>query len=525
VEELTDQTSIPTTGVTAEEGKRHFARNVLSSIAFFAFNAGTSLYFVPYQIRNLGMVNYGMVTLAQSFPGYLQVVTVVIIGAVGRFVTFEVARKNHDGARAYVNTQMIALVWLLAVLTPVCALFSYFAPSILRIPQGQAGNVQALIFLVLASSLLTLPIGVLRVSTFIRQRFDFNRYLDGLDQAFRYSTWVSLFTLMAPALWHIGTGYMVGTVVSLVGSWILFRKLTPELKIRLHGFDGRKFREMTRMSGWQTIGQIGVMLYLSLDVLIINRMIGPEAVGKYGTVMGLSLMLRGLAAMIGLMMGPMAIAYHARRDYVSMCRASARAVKFQSLVMAIPLGIMCGLSVPFIAWWLGPKLVLLHVLVWLMLAHLVWNLGITPLFGIATAMNKIAIPGIATIIGGLAHVGLAITLVKYTNLGIYGVAISSGISLTVKNLIFTPIYSGRIMGTSSWPLFKALAPSVIWFAVAAAAGLGAAKFLLLDSFLKLLGTGAALFVVCAVLSYFLTIGRQDRQFASQLVFRNRRRES
>jgi len=140
-------------------------------------------------------------------------------------------------------------------------------------------------------------------------------------------------------------------------------------------------------------------------------------------------------------------------------------------------------------------------------------------------MNKVAIPGIATIVGGLVHVGLAITLVKYTNLGIYGVAISSGITLTAKNLVFTPVYSGRIMGISSWLLFRALAPSVIWFAVAATLGLGVAKLLVLDSFLKLLGIGAGLFVFCAVLTYFASLSRSDRQFASELLSRSRRVES
>ena len=66
-----------------------------------------------------------------------------------------------------------------------------------------------------------------------------------------------------------------------------------------------------------------------------------------------------------------------------------------------------------------------------MLFHLSINLGVQSLFGIGVAMNKVKLPGLVTLFTGLLNLGLALILIKTTDLGFYGVAIAGAIALQI----------------------------------------------------------------------------------------------
>jgi len=503
--------------VSTKDSKKFFAKNTVSNIIYFIFNVLTSMYMVPYQIRNLGIANYGMIALVSSFIQYISVGTIAITGATSRFVTFQAAKNDLSGARGYFSTQFIATMWLTAILFPICMIISLLVPKFAVIPPGQERNTQLLSVSILLGFLIMLIGGSFRTSLVVRQRFDIANFLDIVNQVCRYSIWIIMFTLFIPSLWHIGLGILLGAVVSFIGSWIFFWRLTPELAPDLHGFDSRKFAETIKFGGWMVVIQVGILLYLQTDALIINRMLGPTEGGKYATLLGFSMQLRSMTSMLITVLSPAMIAAYARQDTEGLLKNSARAVKFLSLALAIPLALLCGLSIPFLTWWLGPEFKSLNVLVWLMFSHLVLNLGVQPLGAIIGAANKLAVPGIAVVIGGVFNVGLAIAIVKYTNLGIRGVALAGLISLTLKNGIFTPIYSSIALGIPSRAFYKALAPPVFVFALTAIAGLGLSHSFELSTFPKLAGSGLAISGLSALATYRFALNNDDRRFLAEVL--------
>ncbi|MHB9035562.1 MAG: lipopolysaccharide biosynthesis protein [Armatimonadota bacterium] len=504
--------------VTSEDSKRNFFRNTASNIIFFVFNAVTSLVMVPYVIRNLGWENFGIIGVAQQFVTYTQILTIVLVGTVFRFVTMCIAKDDIDGARSYFNTNFVSVLAFAALFLPITGLISYLTPAILKnIPPGKQANIQVLFFLVYMSFILGLISNPYRVGQFVRQRFDARNIIEIGSQVIRYGTWFVLFGLFTPTLWHIGLGYVLGSLELLIANAVSFYRLTPELHPSVREFSRPKFNEMTKMGSWLIVSQIGVVLYLSVDSLIITRMIGPGAFGKYNTILGLAIQLRGLSTMMCSLVVPVAIASYARNDWNALIRNSSRAVRFVSIGMAVPLAILCGLAGPFLTRWLGPEVVrILTPLVWLLLAHNVINCGVEPLFALSMAANRVAVPGIVTVVGGIVKVLLSIVLVKYTNLGFYGVAIAGLVSLTLKNSIFTPLYSGRILKSSSVPFFKALAPSVLVFGVVSLIASVLAKHVFLATYPRLFVAGTLLLVLSGLGVYFLALGKDDRAFIRRL---------
>ncbi len=509
--------------ITTTEGKKHFARNTASSLIFFAFNAVTSLMMVPYLIHRIGIENYGMVTLANSFISMTQVFTIVIVGTVTRFVMLYAAKGENETARRYFSTQFTAIVVMCAIILPVAGVLSYLTPKLVKIPPGQTVNTQWLFFLCYLAFIPSLFVSPLQVAQFIKQRFDIRNMLEIVNQVFRYGTWIVMFALMTPALWQVGLGYVIGSTVVVLSTWLVFMKLTPYLKPTLGVFDKGKFFEMISMGGWMTVAQVGQMLYLSVDALVINRLMDPASVGKYGTILGLFAMIRTFSSLISGMMLPLSVSYYARNDYVGLVRNTAKAVKFVSLGMALTIGLACGLIVPFISWWIGPKFAYLWVVAWLLLAPQVWNSAMDPLFAITNAANKMAIPGIVTVLGGLLKLVLAIVFVKYASLGLVGVALANLIAFGLKNIIFTPIYAASILKCSSRPFYRAAINSIFVFAGVAGTSWWITQVVKLNTFPMIAGIGLTLLALFALLTYRFAMNDDDRRFFVQVAPWNKKR--
>jgi membrane protein EpsK len=266
------------------------------------------------------------------------------------------------------------------------------------------------------------------------------------------------------------------------------------------------------MGGWIVINQIGSLLLLSVDLVVVNKMIGAEAGGRYGAVVMWPVMLRNLAGVVSGVFGPTIISFHGRRDTAGLVAYSRRAVKFAGLVMALPIGLVCGLARPLLRIWLGPTFEPLAHLLALLCLPLCVNLAVLPLFNVQVATNRVRLPGVLTGVMGLGSLGLALLLAGPAGLGMYGVAAASAIMLTAKNLVFTPLYSARILGLGSGTFYGEILPVAATTLGLSGAGWWLAHQLPLNSWpaLSLAAMGLAAVFIAGVCSFLLT-GEERRQ--------------
>jgi hypothetical protein len=146
------------------------------------------------------------------------------------------------------------------------------------------------------------------------------------------------------------------------------------------------------------------------------------------------------------------------------------------LAIALPIGILCGLAKPLLALWLGPDYSDLSWLVVALVGHLCVNLAVVPLFPIQEATNKVRVPGILTLVMGVANTGLAVALAKWSGWGYISIAIAGAIMLTAKNTLFTPLYAARIIELPWYTFIPSLLTGILGFVtVGAVSFLGAAS--------------------------------------------------
>ncbi|NLX53549.1 MAG: lipopolysaccharide biosynthesis protein [Planctomycetaceae bacterium] len=422
-----------------------FRNNLISNAALFGFNTVVSLWYTPYLIHHLGESAYGIVPLVQQITNYMTVVTTTLNSAVGRYITIAFELDNDDEANEYFNTSLFGSVLLVLSLTPLAILATLHLDSIIELPAGQETQTRWLFACTVVGFFLTTIRSPFGVSCFCRNRFDLQNAVILIQQVARVGIVVLFFSLITPQVWQVGVAAVVAVFCGWGWSIRLWRRLTPTLSVSPAHFSRHALRHLTSTGGWISINYIGVILYLSIDLLVVNRMFGPAVGGRYAAVMQWSALLRTVVGLIAGLFGPTVLYYYAKHDIEGMSRYARRAVKMVGLFMAAPIALICGFSAPLLSTWLGPAFIDLSWLMSLMTAHLSVNLAVMPLFTIQTATNCVRTPAIVTVIMGLGNLGLAIFLAGHMGWGLYGVAAAGAIALTAKNLIFTPLYTAYIL--------------------------------------------------------------------------------
>src|SRR5437660_840381 len=155
--------------------------------------------------------------------------------------------------------------------------------------------------------------------------------------------------------------------------------------------------------------------------------------------------------------------YHiyARGDIDGLVVYLNRAIKFVGLVMALCIGLICGFSEPLLRLWLGPAFCSLASLLFLMAIHLCMSLSMYPLYALPLAANRVKVPGVATLAIGVVNLLLALFMVWVLGWGMYGLASAGAITLTVRHLLFTPLYGARVLNQPYGTFLRGGVPIVL----------------------------------------------------------------
>lgn len=496
--------------------KKQLPKNLTMNIVSFIMNVFVGLWLVPYLVKYIGKAAYGLVPLAMVFTQYISVITIAINGTIARFITIEIQNNNWKRANFIFNTAWVALSVLVFIQIPILGYISFNINSIISIPDELIHDSVLLFGFTLSGYLFSLFSSVFNTSLYAYNRLDLSRMIDVSRTIIRLTSIVFFFTAFTPNLRYVGYANFMGGIFTFLFSYYYWRKLTPKLKIRYRYFRFNILKKIWGMGSWLIINQIGFLLFLKIDLFIINRYLGADAGGEYAAVQQWNLLIRTLAAVLGGVIGPMILISYAKSKMGDIVKFSKFGVKFLSIIIAILTGILSGFSKPLLNLWLGSEFEQFSFLLVIMLFHLTINLGVLPLFGIATAMNKVKIPGLVTLFSGLFNLILAILLVKYTNLGFYGVALAGAIALTLKNAIFTPWYTSKILKIENYFFFRFLVYGAIVFISTYVISMVTNNIFYIDSWGKLIILSATIFIILIIL-VIITSNKNERDFALSLI--------
>jgi membrane protein EpsK len=509
---------------TAERGRLPPPRgklsvNLVCSLLGFAATALIGLWFTRFLIHNLGVEAYGLVPLATMFVSYLSIASLAINSAVGRYLTIALERESKQEASGIFNTALFGNLMLVGVLALPAVLLIQRITLFLDIPSGLERDAVWLVAAAYALFCLTAIANPFDVSTYCRNRFDLRTVLTISSTLVRVAVVFVLFRLGFRRLGFVGWGMLSGGLVYVVLAYAMWRHLTPQLSIRLRDFSAAQLRRLGATSGWVIVNQVGAILFLNLDILLLNRLLGAESAGTYAIPLQLVVFLRGLAAAASTILGPAILYRVADEDWTGLVRLSKQATRFVGLVLALPIGLILGFAQPLLRIWLGEGYATIAPLLAVMVCYLPVNMAVYPLFYAQIATNKVKVPALVTLFMGGANLLLAVCFVLWTPLGVFGIPIAGAIMLTAKNAIFTPIYVAYITEARRSAYLWEITLSALASGLVAVASYTLQRLWFLASLPQLVAAGAVVMVLYAFVAYYVFLGQEDRKQLVEMVRR------
>ncbi len=498
--------------------KGRFVTNLVANFANFGLSILVGLWLTPYIIRHLGVAAYGLWPLAATVISYMSLVTVGLNSAVGRFMTIALDRQDKDEANRIFNTSLWGIAGILLVLLGPVLWLSLQAQFFFDVPAGYEGQFYGLFLCSIGAFYLTTLENPFGTSSFCLNRLELSNMASIAGTITRVAVILILFNIGVPKILHVGLAMLLAAAVSFTLSVGIWRYLTPMLRVQRSAFSRQTFGRLSGMGGWMVINQVGSLLYLNIDLMVVNKMLGAVAGGQYGAVMMWSTMLRTLAGVMSGVFGPTIISLYGRNDMSALVTYCRRAVKFVGLMIALPIGLICGLAQPLLRIWLGPAFEPLAPLMMLMSIHLCVNLAVLPLFSIQVATNHVRVPGILTCIMGVGNLGLALLLAGPIGWGMYGVAAAGAVMLTAKNIIFTPIYAAHILGQKCRTFYREIFPVVGTTLVLAGLGWWFARKFDLSTWLDLVLSGVIFTALYLLVTYQFLLTNEERKHVLSLIF-------
>ena len=436
-------------------------KNLITNVVYFIVSLASGLFLVPYFINSLGVASYAMIPLATSFTAYVNLIMVSLNTSVSRPMTIELQRKEFKKANVTFNTALFGTLGIILLISPIVLLLSHYSPSFFEVPSNQENATRILFLGVISAFLLRAWSSNFGVSIFAYNRLDLLNIINAINILFQVGLIILFFKLDSPNLAYIGLAYLIAAIVAFVLTVFFSHKINPRLTINIKDFSRSKAKEIMEMGGWVIITQIGSLLFLQIDLIVVNKLFGTLAGGEYSIAFTWSSMLRSIAGVLISILTPVILTYYIKGKIEELINLAKSAIKLTGFALALPIGFICGFAPQLLLLWVGPEFAKLSPLMLIMLSHLVINLPVMLLFDINVAYNKVRTPGIVTFWMGVGNFLLELIIPFVTGWGYYGVAVAGAIVLTLKNAIFIPWYSTKVLGIPRTTFMSSMFPSAL----------------------------------------------------------------
>ncbi len=441
--------------------KKQLPKNSFFQVLSFISKIVVGILLVPYLLHNIGSAAYGLIPLAGVMTQYAGLIAHNITISVNRYLTIALQDGDEKEANRVFNTAFFSYLAIVFIQIPIFLMIIFHANTLFSIPIGIFKDAIILLVCSAVSYLINLIASVFGVSLYANNRIDISRSIDMIRVILNANGIVILFSIFGPALRYVGYMNVCVSVSILVINVIVGKRMAPILKISYSYYEKNKTRELMSMGAWLLVNNVGTLLFMSTDIWICNRFIGPKEAGEYAALLQVPVLIREGGGILSAVIAPMVIIYYAKKEFDKLIRISKMSVRILSLLLTLPISILIIISPHLLRLWLGDEFVSLAPLMKLMLYHLVINIGVMPLFSIQIATNNVKLPGIVALFMGILNIILSIILAKHFGYGIYGIVIAGAILLTIKNAVWTPLYAASILSLPWYAFIRQYIPAVI----------------------------------------------------------------
>jgi len=485
--------------------------NSTSSMVAQLVAMAIGLWFTPFLVHRLGVEVYGVVPLTLLVISYFALVTNSINVFVGRDFSAAFARGDRSRAERIYSTAMFLNLVLGGGCMVVGLGLAPFAATIFHVPTGLERAAQGLFAATAVGFFLTCLATVSSSVLFGHNRLDLRAGVSVLSNLVRVGVVVAAFGWLGPSLHWMSWSLVVAALVAWGAYHWVARRLERRLQFRRLAIDSALVRSYWHEGGWVLLNQLGSILYLKIDLLVVNWFMGAAASGRYALALQWSNVMRSLSGTITGAFAPTIMMRAGLGDLDGVVRFARHAIRMVGILLALLVGGLCGFTRPLLEVWLGAGFSDLAPLLVVLTSHLAVNIAVSPLFAVQVATGKVKVPGMVTFGMGVVNLLLALAVAGLLGWGAMGVAVAGAVVLLAKNALFTPWYAARITG-QRWHVFLqdvvrvVMATGGVW-----AVAFGVSSVYAATDWAGLALGGVATTLVCAPWCWWLYLTGEDRQ--------------
>ena len=414
-----------------------------------------SFILTPYITNKLGVEAYGFVTLAKNFTQYATIITIALNSYAARYITVSYHNNDMEKAQEYISSVYYGDVAISAVIMIVAGGFILFLDRILNISLELVISVKLLFLFVFFGFVLTTVGTSYTAAAYIKNRLDIVGIFRSLSYIFEVLFYVVVFAFFTPEVWQVGVAICIAQLVIFGGNYYIYKKYTPELKIRRKSVSFNAIKKLVVNGIWNSINSLGNTLNSGLDLIVTNLWLSDLAMGQIAITKTISSIFMSFNQLLAQPFQPLLLKSYSDGNKNKLVSELKLSMKLTGLFSSIVFAGFFSLGKVFYALWIpGQDIDLIYVLT-------VIKVPVYPLYYIYTLTVKNKIPCIVTVIGGIFNVAGMAILVKYSSLGIYSIVLTTTVIMLFINLVTNPIYMTHCLKIEWFTFYPTLLRTII----------------------------------------------------------------
>lgn len=490
--------------------------NLIGQLISFVCLLGINFFMTPFVVENLGAEAYGFVGLANSFTGYISLITIALTSMLSRYVTVEYSRNNIEKASEYLSTAVISqLVLALILLVPMLILTNNI-DHVVDISSSITSDVKLLWLLIFITFLAGLPTGCFNVASFAKNRLDLQAIIGIASNLIRAITLLIAFLYFPPKVWYVGLATITAGIVTIIGNYFLKIRLLPEVKIACSKFRKQRVSDLLMLGIWSSLSRLGTMFITGLDLLLTNIFINSVQMGLLSIAKSLPAQLGNLAGSVMNAFEPDITINYAKNSKANFLGSVTSAMKMNGLICSIPLlGVAC-FGESFYSLWMPSlgqnEISEIQILAVLTMLPQILEVYVQPLYSVNTVTKNVRLPVFIQIAIGVVNVGIVLILLQHTTLGVFAVAGVSSVLCVLKIVIFMPIYAAWCVGEKWFYFYGVLGKGLLNTCIIAAVFSLINIYFNIDSWKDLIVIAISSGAIGYVISFIVLMSKNDRAY-------------
>lgn len=254
-----------------EISKRLVLINSSSSLAANMISISVLVWLQQYLVKHIAAEEYAMYPLLMAVMLFMPLLSTLMIGGVGRFVTEAYARGDERRVTEIVSTLMPPLVGVGLVVLVGGGVFAWYVNAFLDVSDQLVNHARLMMALLVLSAITRLITTPFSIGLFVRQRFVTINVLALLTQLVRLLLlFALLFGVSKHVLWVV-VATVTANIAQVLVTFVLSRRAMPALHFDRSMVNYSTIGQVATFNSWIFISHLSNMLKQAADPWILHK--------------------------------------------------------------------------------------------------------------------------------------------------------------------------------------------------------------------------------------------------------------